>query len=188
MVRRCAPTPLDSCRWLGAQPRNCSAQERQGGSEGLQYTACEWHTDRQPAEDVQWHSAGGESVASSDLTGPATDLFGIPRAGTSAFSSGVAGWRLRYQQVADESSHEEIGHDVYRYCVSLRLWHALLDRVLADVVEQNGSRNPCRGRGGQRVIVNCPHLRRAEQVAQVSRDRRRTAAIHADDHAVVQYK
>ena len=82
------------------------------------------------------------------------------------------------QQVANQPDEKQPSHDVHREIVSLSPRNAVLDTICRDVVDElrtdHRGHRPCR----DQATMNRAQLHRAKEVAQVSRNRRKSAAVH----------
>ena len=103
-------------------------------------------------------------------------------------SNEVALAHRAHEEVADEPDDEQPGHDVHRRRVGVGLRDAMRDLVFANVVHEHRTDDAGSRPRGEQAAVDRAHLNRAEQVAQVGRDRREAAAVHADDDHVAEHE
>src|SRR5579859_1970992 len=92
--------------------------------------------------------------------------------GDRAFASTiiVLGVDLTHGEVANKSNQQQTAHDVHGDRIGLRLRHAAVDLILANVVDQHGTQDTGHRPRRQQPPMDGAHLKGAEDVAQVRRD------------------
>src|SRR5665213_1579834 len=86
------------------------------------------------------------------------------------------------EEVAYEADHQQPGHDVHGGVVGLRLRHAVIDVVLADIVHQHRTEDAGHRPGRQQQAVDGADIARSEHVPEIGRHGGEASAVHADDH------
>ena len=90
--------------------------------------------------------------------------------------------------VADEADDQQPRHDVHGDVVGLRLRHAVIDLILADVVDEHRTEHAGRRPRRDQPAVDGADVARAEHVLQIGRHGGEAAAVHADDDDEAQHE